>query len=112
MQLGETTSGYPTITLDPPLQPFAEFLRAAHSMQSATNISDAVAAVVDGKEANARIDQDCATLTLDGETGTARVWIDNLSKDIEETADMPLTAFRDVAFAWCSFLRDGATTQQ
>jgi hypothetical protein len=104
LQLGTSTNGYPTITLDSPLEPFAEFLRAAHSPQSARHILLTVDAVLAGDPRTTSIGQDYAELTLEHSSVTASVRIDNLSTGIEETAEMSLHDFRNTADAWAAFL--------
>ncbi len=105
IEFGETKNGYPTITLLPPYDPFAEFLRTEHSVERARRVLGATDSVLVGGENHAEIMQDYGLLTLDRRQMNARVWLDNyLSTAIERESDLPLQEFRDVAAAWLSYL--------
>jgi hypothetical protein len=108
-QLSTTPNGYPTINLDSPFEPFAEFLRAAHTGQSASHVLSTVDAVLEGIPMAVTIDQDYARLNLDHGKATARVLIDNLSAGTEDTAEMPLRAFQELAASWAAFV-NGSTS--
>ena len=100
MILGETENGYPTIQLEPSLEPFCEFLRACHTTASSKHIVETVDRVLCGNLASTTIWQDYAQLKLSCTNQLATVCIDNLVTAEEENAEMNLAQFRELAETW------------
>jgi hypothetical protein len=110
LRFDTTSNGYPTVTLDTPFEPFAEFLRAAHSPQSAQQLLSAVNAVLAGELRSNTIEQDYGTLTLGHDSSIARVVIENLSQATEDSAEMSLEEFHDIAEQWAQFVTSKVDT--
>ena len=104
ISFGVTSNGYPTVRIAAPFDSFGEFLRAEHSIPRAEHLLETVKRVVSGQLSEAVVLQDCGKLTLDRGTGTAKVWIDYLSKGTEVECEMPIVEFSDIASAWLHFI--------
>lgn len=100
----ETINHYPSIVVEAPYEVLGEFLRCEHSVARMDKVLDAVRKVATGSLAEFLLWQDYCTLTLKHSDQSARVWVDNLSKGIEEECTMPLDLCLKICEAWHEYL--------